>query len=228
LKEWVLVTTPYPHWQQVNDSGWIPYQTTYPWKLGPQSGTHFMGVWVADAAGNKSTLTRTAIDFASLLLPNTQVRAGGMVSYLVYYPVGVDVKSELQTLTGAAHLFVWYPGSLFLPDENSSVQDSDIQTITFTTRTAGIYLFLVYGLQTSEYNLRIAPGGGPRIPIPLPYNSSNATGINLDSQNQPPSAAELDGITFNPILPQSGLDPLESAQDPEGPFHKTYVPAINR
>ena len=228
LKEWVLSTDPYPHWQLVNQSGWIPYQAAFAWKLSSQSGTHFMGVWVADAARNKSNLTRNAIDFASLLLPATQVGAGSVVPYLVYYPAGVDVKAELKTLSGAAHLFVWYPGSLFTPDKASFSPDTDIQTITFTTRTAGIYLFLVYGLLPSHYDLRIAPGGGPRIPTPLPYNTSSAIGISLDSQSGSPAMTGVDGMNFNPILPQSGLDPLEIAQDPEGPFVKTYIPVITR
>ena len=228
LREWLLTTSPFPHWQQVSESGWIPYQADYPWKLSPKSGTHFMGVWVADAAHNKSKLTRSAIDFASLLLPDTKIPAGGLVPYLVYYPAGVEVKAELNTLSGAAHLFVWYPGSLFLPDETSSIPDSDVQTITFTTRTAGIYMFLVYGLQPSEYNLRIAPGGGPRLPVPLPYNTSSPTGISMDSQAGVPSSIEVDGMTFNPILPESGLDPLDIALDPDGPFVKTYLPAVIR
>jgi uncharacterized repeat protein (TIGR01451 family) len=228
LKEWALFTEPFPHWQLVNESGWIPYQAAYPWKLSPQSGSHYMAVWVADAARNKSVLTRAAVDFASLLLPSAHVPLGGMVPYMVYYPAGVDVKAELQTLSGAAHLFVWYPGSLFLPDETSSVPNSDIQTITFTTRTAGIYLFLVYGLQTSEYDLRIAPGGGPRLPIPTPYNATSAGGIRFDPQSGSPSLTTVDGIDFNPILLQSMLDPLEIAQDPDGPFITMFMPAIMR
>jgi len=187
-----------------------------------------MAVWVADAARNKSIMTRAAVDFASLLLPGTQVRAGGMVPYLVYYPAGIDVKAELNTLTGAAHLFVWYPGSLFSPDGTSPTPDSNTQIITFTTPTSGIYLFLVYGLQASEYNLRIAPGGGPRLPIPVPYNATSAGGIRLDAQAGSPLLPALDGLDYNPILPMSGLDPLEIAQDPDGPFVKTYLPAVIR
>ncbi len=228
LKEWALSTDPLPHWQLVKESGWIPYQTDTLWKLSSQSGTHFMAVWVADAARNKSVMTRAAVDFASLLLPGTQVRAGGMVPYLVYYPAGIDVKAELNTLTGEAHLFVWYPGSLFSPDGTSPTPDSNTQIITFTTPAAGIYLFLVYGLQASEYNLRIAPGGGPRLPIPVPYSATSAGGIRLDAQAGSPLNLVLDGLDYNPILPVSGLDPLEIAQDPDGPFVKTYLPSVIR
>jgi len=224
LKEWLLVTNPFPHWQEVKASGWIPYLADYPSKLDAQSGTHFMGVWVADTAHNRSRLTVSAVDFASLLLPGTQVGAGKMIPYLVYYPAGVDVKAELDTLSGAAHLFVWYPGSLFTPDATSPTPSSNVQTITFTTPTAGIYLFLVHGLQPATFNLSITPGGGPRLPWPMPYSSSTVASANLTDGN---SQLETDGLTFNPVLPQSGLDPLESAQEPDGP-DQIFVPLILR
>ena len=50
----------------------------------------------------------------------------------------------------------------------------------------------------------------------------------MDSQAGVPSSIEVDGMTFNPILPESGLDPLDIALDPDGPFVKTYLPAVIR
>ncbi len=227
LKEWLLVSTPYPHWQEIANSGWLPYQAEIPWKLSAQSGTHFMGVWVADAAHNRSHMTRSAIDFASLLLPGAEVSAGGLAPYMVYYPAGVDVKAELQTLSGAAHLFAWYPGSLFAPDAAGLVTSSDVQTITFTTPSAGLYLFLVYGLQNSTYTLSIAPAGGPRLPLPVPYASTSTSASSLAASSSQSTSSTLDGLSFNPILPQSGLDPLQSAADPDGPF-QSFIPVARR
>ena len=223
LKEWVLVTTPFPHWQEVKSSGWIPFQAEYPWTLSQQSGTHYMGVWVADSSLNRSHLTRRALDFASLLLPNTHVDQGGMIPYLVYYPAGVKVTAVLKTLSGNADLFVWFPNNLFSPDEFNPTPGSTVQTITFTTKTAGAYLFLVYGVRASDFDLSISPGGGPRAWLYPDANSTASPDISA-----PPQAAQLDGLIYNPILPESGLDPLGVAVEPSGPFLQTYLPAISR
>ncbi len=223
LKEWVLATTPFPHWQEVKSSGWIPFQAEYPWTLIQQSGTHFMGVWVADSSLNRSHLTRRALDFASLLLPSTHVDRGGMIPYLVYYPAGVQVSAVLKTLTGNADLLVWFPSNMLSPDEISPTPGSTVQTITFTTRTAGAYLFLVYGVKASDFDLSINPGGGPRAWL---YPDANSTAS--PDTSAPSQTTQLDGLTYNPILPQSGLDPLNVAVEPSGPFFQAYLPAISR
>ncbi len=224
IKEWFLSTTPFPHWQEVQASGWIPYQTDAPWTLTSESGTHFVGVWVADAAMNRSRLTRNAIDFASLLLPGTHVAWRGMIPYLVYYPASIEVTATLRTLSGAAHLFVWHPANLFAPDQIGPTLASDTQIITFKTPTAGVYLFLVYGLRASVFDLSITPGGGPRIPPYLtPYPTS--AGLAMDTLVLDPVTVEA-GMLANPILPQSGQDPLNSAQEPGGPFFEVYLPTV--
>jgi uncharacterized repeat protein (TIGR01451 family) len=226
IKEWFLATTPYPHWQEVRASGWIPFQADTPWRLTGESGTHFVGVWVADAALNRSRLTRSAIDFASLLLPRTHVAQRGMVPYLVYYPASTEVTATLMTLSGAAHLFVWHPANMFAPDQISPTPASDTQTITFRTPTAGIYLFLVYGLRASVFDLSITPGGGPRIPPNLTPSATSA-GLAMDTPVLDPTMIE-DDMSANPILPQSGQDPLNFAQEPGGPFFETYLPTLRR
>jgi uncharacterized repeat protein (TIGR01451 family) len=218
LKEWVLVTNPLPHWQEVQSSGWIPYHPEYPWTLSNQSGTHYIGVWVADRAGNRSHLTRRAIDFASLLLPNTHVGQGDMIPYLVYYPAGVDVTAVLDSLSGVANLFVWSPGNMFSPDQYNPAVTGMKTTITFTTERAGIYMFLVYGQTAANFDLSIKPGGGPRLPL-LSVTPMPVTGD---------SSIQVDSMPFNPILPVSGLDPLGEAEEPVGPFLQAFVPILSR
>jgi uncharacterized repeat protein (TIGR01451 family) len=226
LVEWALTTMPFPHWQVVKSSGWIPYQADFPWTLGSQNGTHFMGVWVADAAMNHSRLTRSAIDFASLVLPNAHVAQGDMIPYLVYYPAGVDVTAVLKFSSGEAHLFVWHPGNMFAPDETTPTPNSGTQTITFTTKTAGIYMFLVYGVKATDFDLSITPPGGPRLPIPVPVASTGAIPALAQEITPASITAILDGITYNPILPVSGLDPLDVAIEPASPGFQAFVPVI--
>jgi uncharacterized repeat protein (TIGR01451 family) len=223
LKEWVLFSAPMPHWQQVkNCDKWVPFQADYDWTLTSQSGTHFVEVWVADAALNHSHLTRKSIDFVSLVLPNSHIDQGGFIPYLVYYKAGVDVSATLNVLTGDAQLFVWHPWNMFAPDHTPATTGAT-QTISFTTKNAGVYMFLVRGKQASDFDLSITPGGGPTV---VPATSfTPAGGISLGSAGAPSAVPDL---TYNPILPQSGLDPLSVSQDPVGPFDYTYLPLILR
>lgn len=211
LREWQLATTPWPHWEIVRSSGWVPYQADYPWTLGPESGTRFVGVWVADDAHNTSWLDRRSLDFASLLLPEETVDKGGMVPHLVYYEAGVDVSAVLTPTIGDADLYVWYPGNFFLPDQKSTLPGTATDAVNFTTPRAGPYLFLVYGYEASTYNLSITPGGGPR--------AGGMAGAQVGGTGRLQMAsAKLDELTSEPVLTWSGLDPMgDSANAPAGP-----------
>ena len=222
IKEWQLTPLPFPHWQEVKSSGWVPYQEDYAWTLTNQSGTHYMGVWVADAAKNRSRLTGAAVDFASLLLPATHLDAGDKLPYLVYYPAGVEVTASLDVTSGAARLFVWMPGNMFAPDLSSATPATNPQKITFTTKRAGVYMFLVAASQASIFDLSITPGGGPRLPLPTAASPGAATaGVTTG----PASPAQADDFTYNPILTESGLDPLSTAEEPAGPYY-VYLPVV--
>ena len=222
LREWQLVTGPVPHWETVQSSGWVPYQTDYPWTLGQESGTHFVGVWVSDEADNTSWLSGHSLDFASLLLPNETVADGEMVPYLVYYDAGVDVTATLNTLSGDADLYVWYPGNPGGPDQKSVNPGTDPDEVSFTTPQAGVYLFLVHGYQASTYDLTITPGGGPRV--------SGMTGANLGAAGETVSGAQVTTsgkaeLTDEPVLTWSGLDPL-GVTPAWAPRFAVYLPVL--
>ncbi len=206
LREWQLATDPIPHWELVQSSGWVPYQTDYPWTLGAESGTHFVGVWVSDDADNTSWLSGYGLDFASLLLPDETVPEGGMVPYMVYYDAGVNVTATLDTTSGDADLYVWYPGSFADPDQKSVNPGTDTDEVSFTTPRAGTYLFLVYGYQASTYNLSITPGGGPRVNGLVVRANVGETG-QIASDNQITASGKTE-LTSEPVLTWSGLDPM--------------------
>jgi len=138
--------------------------------------------------------------------------------YLVYYAAGVDVTATLTPSSGEAHLFIWNPGNLFAPDQSSAAPGSATQTVSFTTPAAGLYLFLVYAKTDAVYDLSITPGGGSGVAAGAAPAWNSLAPLSL--------SAAADGITFNPILPQSGLDPLSVASDP-GLF-QFYLPGLNR
>lgn len=209
LREWQLSTAPFPRWEVIQESGWVPFQEHYPWTLGDQDGTHFVGVWVADSGFNLSRLGRQAMDFASLVRPGATVPLNGLVPYMVYYPAGVEVTVTLTPTEGDADLYVWYPGNSGIPDRKSTLPEQVADTFTFTTPQAGVYLFLVHGYTEATYNLAFSDPGGNNAPVV--------------------STAIKPGLGFDPVLPQSGLDPLSSssANPPAGPT-MLFVPMVRR
>ncbi len=215
LKEWALETDPFPHWQEVQSSGWVPYEATYPWTLEATSGTHFIIAWVADAAGNWSLPTLNAGDYASLLLPGETVSQHGMVPYMVYFEADVTVTATLTPTLGDADLYVWYPDSHLLPDQKSVNGGTAVDSVNFVTPQAGPYLFLVYGYTDATYDLNITPGGG------LQANVTNSLSQIAMPSEQASAKAEL---TTEPVLTQSGLDPLGIAEPPQ--IFNVYLPII--
>ncbi len=222
IREWQLAPRPFPHWSVAASSGWVPYQADYPWTLTTTTGVHYVGVWVADAAHNISELDRNAIDFASLTLPDATVNDNGYVPYLVYYNAGVTVTAMLTPTSGNADLFVWYPRNFLEPDEISTSSPTATQSISFTTPRAGTYVFLVHGEPAATYDLTIEPGGGPRAIWPMPLDQQAST---LSAPQSPATTTSIP--TLEPILSQSGLDPLATAPLPDG-FYKVYLPLAVR
>ncbi len=217
IREWELATLPSPHWQVTHSSGWVPFQADYPWKLISDSGTHFVGVWVADEAKNVSHTTRRSMDFASLLLPESSIAERHLAPFLVYYGAGVNVSATLTTISGNADLFVWYPGNLFRPNQVSSQTDTAVDTVSFTTPRAGAYIFLVRGTQASTYTLGITPAGGY---VPA------APQITSTQQAAPETPAEPNAdFSYEPVVSVSGLDPLSQATEPSFTFN-IFLPEI--
>jgi uncharacterized repeat protein (TIGR01451 family) len=210
IREWSLDTTDLPRWRLIQSSGWVPFQSNYSWRLGAASGTHFVGVWVADSAGNVSQLTRRAVDFVSLVTPGT-VLQGNAVPFLVYFGAGVNVSATLKTLAGDADLYAWAPGHGALPDEASTQSGTADDVVTFQTSQAGVYLFLVHGAQLSSYKLSISPAGG---------SPSSIAGVRI-------AVAKPSVFNSEPVLSQAGLDPLNIAEAPTPPG-TIYLPVVVR
>jgi uncharacterized repeat protein (TIGR01451 family) len=197
IREWQLVTEPVPHWKVITPGVWEEFRPTREWQLGGTAGTHFIGVWVADEAGNISVLTRSSLDFVSLILPGETVAFGGVDAYLVAYRAGEQVTARLETVNGDADLYVWHPGNLGLPDGASTRDGTAVDTLSFTTPRAGVYLFVVYGAARSTYNLSITPGGGSVAELEMTL-----------AAGKPPT------LTAEPVISQAGIDPLGVAESP--------------
>jgi uncharacterized repeat protein (TIGR01451 family) len=227
IREWQVTSAPFPHWAVIQSSGWVPYQADYPWTLTSKNGVHFVAVWVADAARNVSELDRNALDFASLVQPGAPVARKQVVPYLVYYPAGVTVTAQLTSTVGDADLYVWHPRNFLWPDRKSLRPRPEADAVTFTTTRAGIYLFLVRGYADATYDLSIEPAGGPRAGSDTwgGGGGDHHTALNLAAPAA--VAAKPDELTLEPLLSQSGLDPLVTAPAPDG-FNQVYLPIVIR
>ena len=224
LREWQLETSRFPpHWEVVRSSGWIPFEAEHPWTLGPQgtlgpqAGTHFVGVWVADAAHNISHLDRHALDFASLLVPGSHVAEDGLAPYLVYYDAGVTVHAAITPTQGSAVLFGWDPGSRWWPDHMGA-------TLTFTTTQPGTYLIGVVGRSAATYDLSITPAGG------RPLAGSTRTAALAFAAAGPDANVATGSPVENP-LNYSGLDPLQDPSTLDAPEQlpaRVYLPLVVR
>lgn len=227
IREWQLTPSPRPHWEMIRASGWITYQPDYDWTLGSANGTHYVGAWVMDAAGNVSHLTRRAFDFASLVLPGASVAQHGLVPYLVYYDQGVQVTATLNSITGDADLYLWRPGNYFGPDHKSTQPLTGTDVITFTTPRAGLYLFIVRGYTAATYDLSIEPGGGPRVMWPWWPASSEPAAPSIDLAAPGAPSGKPDDLTYDSVLPESGLDPLSLAPTADAPYN-LFLPTFVR
>lgn len=212
IQEWLLVSNPTPHWEVVATSDWMPFQQEQPWTLVNRSGTHYVGVWVSDDAGNLSFLSQSAMDYASLLLPGASVDAGDRVAYMVHYEAGAQVNATLTTLSGDADLYVWFPMAFGLPSVYSDQDGTAVDQVSFTAPTTGRYLFVVQGYQASTYTFAITPGGGTG-PTALAAAASTPSG-------KPVPQVET-------ILTASGLDPIAGAVTPRA-RHYLRLPLIAR
>jgi len=209
LREWQWVALPRPRWQVVQESGWIPYQADLAWILGSKPGVHYVGVWVADAAGNHTHMGRRGLDFANLVQPGAALPPLGLAPYLVAYDAGINVAARLAPTEGAAELYAWYVAG---PPE---LLGGPADEISFATEKAGVYLFAVRGEPGAIYDLTIEPAGGPRAPAPPGPGPATALA-------EMPSG-EADEIMA--LFSASGLDPLDEAEAPASPY-AVYLPLV--
>ena len=80
LREW----TPDPTtgaWTVARSSGWIDYTDTYTWTLSAGQGVRYLGVWVADAARNVSTLDERSLVSVNRIDGNQILADGQRVQY---------------------------------------------------------------------------------------------------------------------------------------------------
>jgi uncharacterized repeat protein (TIGR01451 family) len=203
IKEYQLVEKPNSakQWEATESDTWVPFQEEYTWTLGETPGVHFVGVWVADAAGNISFATQESFDFASYLEPVTTIENKiTNIPYAAYYDQGVEVTTILDQLSGPEGLclYIWYAGNFGDADQ---VSCADAEVIEFMTPSAGIYIFVAGILAPEEvsYNISITPGGGP------------TAWIEASASKVAKSLIDNAVSSFSTLFGELGLDPISLA-----------------
>ena len=205
LREWA----PAPDtgaWIVKRNSGWIKYSPDYTWTLSPGQGVKYLGVWVADGAGNVSTLDEHSLIFVNRMDGSQALGDGQRVQYRGLLQGIERISGVLATVSGDPDLYVWRPSNTFWPEGrfNASVLPGQVETYSYQFRLPGLYLLEVQAVGPSEYEL-------------------SRTGYG--------AAAAVSEAALTKVLPPHPLtvsDPLSAGQLGPDVEKKTYLPVIFR
>jgi uncharacterized repeat protein (TIGR01451 family) len=221
VREWQVDPKPWPHWELVQETGWIDFDRNFPLRLGNQDGVHFVSVRVKDNEDCMSRLTRQGFDFASLVRDGAEIPAYGLVPYLAYYPKGTQVTATIDVTEGKAGLFVWKPLNFGEPDHHGDLSFSKTE-IKFETATDGVYIFLVFSKEGATYDLEITPAGG--------RSASADISLAPTPASIQPAGSQASYFMSEPIFRITGLYPAGVDTIPLQPFDVTpalFLPLVS-
>lgn len=138
-------------WVVRQESGWVPYASSYAFRLDDGGGARYLQVWVADAAGNRTPLgSQILINYTP---QQEEIRTGPVRVYRLVLAPGESVTANLLVSTGDADLYVW--------DENSSLvgygnrSGAAAEQVTLRSDVGGMHQIEVYGYTDSVYQLAL-------------------------------------------------------------------------
>jgi Bacterial pre-peptidase C-terminal domain len=223
-------------WLAVQQTGWIPFQGSYPFTLTGSGGVRYIQAWVADRDGN-ITAQSSQVRINYLPLSDTVLQDQVRV-FRFAVASGQPLTVTLETLNseGDADLYVWGPyhpegRELWVSDNAGTAVDAQ----GFVATEAGDYDVEVHGYNpSSQYHLAVLlgeSGVGQRVlkaPVwalpsakPRPTQPADATTT---------APADRGAISLAPIAPpQQVFLPLilrGSAQPP--PPYRIYLPLVVR
>jgi uncharacterized repeat protein (TIGR01451 family) len=150
-------------WIVKRNSGWIKYSANYTWGLSSGQGVKYVGVWVADGAGNISTLDEHSLIFVNRMDASQSLGDRQRVQYRGLLQGGEWISGILATVSGDPNVYVWKPRNAFWPDRlfNEAVLPGQVETFSNRFRLeGGRYLLEVQAVGASEYELSLTRQGG--------------------------------------------------------------------
>jgi hypothetical protein len=157
LREW----TPDPitgAWTMARDSGWIDYSRAFTWTLSAGQGVKYLGVWVADQAGNVSTLNEHSLIFVNRMDASQALADGQRVQYRGLLDEGASIALVLTTIAGDPDLYIWHPRNAFLPDRYTNdtvLPGQDEYLSSYSSTEGGCYLMEAQAVGASKYELSL-------------------------------------------------------------------------
>jgi hypothetical protein len=203
LREWTWVADE-GAWIVTQESGWLPYSPSYPWTLSEGDGVKYLGVWLADAARNVSTLDSRNLTFINLMGGKQFLADTGRIQYrfpLFYQKLAIFNAVSRE---GNADLYVWQPSSGFRP-HYAATGTGFVDTVGFLAEQGGLHLVEVQAMGDSTYQLLSAGDTGLR--------EGTALGTTADTPEHPLTVS--DPLSAGAVV----------APDPPG-FLNTYFPIV--
>ena len=190
-------------WAVRGESGWTPFSPTVNWTLSADAGVKYVGVWLADAAGNVSTLRAESLVFANVLEGAPSLAGGERVQYRFPLDTHELAIFNLIAVAGNPNLYVWQPFSGFHP-QYAATTPAYVDTVGFRAETAGLYLVEIEADGDSQFELV------------------------LSGDIQPADAAAAGAVS--PAHPLTVGDPLSAgvavAPLPPGELYEIYLPNV--
>ncbi len=181
-------------WTPVQQSGWIDFSPTYGLTFSPVGGARYLQAWVADAAGNISTLSqRTLINY---LPPQDTLLEGQVRLYRVALRQGEELTVRVTPLSGDPDLYVWNGDGVLAGYSNAF--DLSVESVTIAAAQAGTFQIEVHGYRDSSYTVSLEEGAATIAVAPSsPAAKSLPTGPAVSPVNAPAGQQAL------PDAPQS-------------------------
>ncbi|MEZ4583948.1 MAG: hypothetical protein R3A10_20315 [Caldilineaceae bacterium] len=202
VREWAWDTTQ-ERWAVRGESGWTTFSPTVNWTLSADAGVKYVGVWLADAAGNVSTLRAESLVFANVLEGAPSLADGERVQYRFPLDTHELAIFNLIAVAGNPNLYVWQPFSGFHP-QYAATTPAYVDTVGFRAETAGLYLVEIEADVDSQFELV------------------------LSGDIQPADAAAAGAVS--PAHPLTVSDPLSAgvavAPLPPGELYEIYLPNV--
>jgi len=141
-------------WVAVQQSGWIAFDSPYPLAFSPVGGARYVQAWVADDAGNVSTLSQRAL--INYLAASDTLRQGQVRIYRVYLRSGESLSAVVTPTTGDPDLYIWDEmGTLVAYSDNL---DLTPDAATVVAVNDGYHQIEVHGYLDSVYALTLSAG----------------------------------------------------------------------
>ena len=153
LREWTL-SPDTGAWTVVRNSGWLAYSRTHTWTLSPGNGVKYLGVWVADEAGNVSILDEHSLAFTNLVGGSQSLADGQRAQYRFEVRQDAFAGAYVAALGGDPDLYVWMPRHAFRPSHFSNGTGT-VDEVSGWVQEPGICLLEVAAVGDSRYELRL-------------------------------------------------------------------------